>query len=352
MSALGDVIHRLSFGLKTRTELCQMLADFTASGMELGVALDTCTTIYLDGGNRSVAHILTEMRRGLAIGAGLQPVLQRFAPETERLIFHGEGTIDAAPMFGAAARITRGQLTIGRAMMSALAGPARAITALLGLYYLLGDRMFPAFEMMAPRESWPVYARIIAAISGFVAERIFIVAPALVVLTAVLVISTRHWTGFSRSLADRVPPWSLYRMQTGVLFLMLLVESGKMGLNLNTAFLLDLAGRSGPYVASRLGTVARICGNDPAGIGTAALRSGHGWPGNALSSTVAAYSRQDNWLVNFSKYLDRYMETVDVKARAAASFINYLLLALVAGSLGSALLTVFGLINQVQRTGF
>ena len=352
MSAFGDGLHRVSFGLKTRTELYQLLADFTGSGLELGVSLETGAAIYRDRGNRSVAHILMEMRRSLAIGAGVQPVLGRFAPESERLIFLGEGSIEAATMFGSAARISRSQLTMQRAMIAAVAGPMLAIVSLIGLYYLLGSRMFPAFELMAPRANWPVYAQVIAAAAGLVADYIIIIVPALALAIAGIAASTRHWTGFGRSIADRVPPWSLYRMQTGLLFLMLLVESGKMGRNLNTAFLLDLARQSGPYLTSRIRAIARLSGNDPSGIGAAAVRSGHGWPGIALSTTLAAYSRQDNWLQNYSRYLDRYLETVEITAKAAASTMNYILLALVAGSLAGALLTVFSLIGQVQNTGF
>lgn len=352
MRALGDSLHRLSFGLKTRTELYQLLADFTASGLELGTSLETSAAIYRDRGKRSVAHILTEMRRSLSLGAGMQPVLGRFAPESERLMFLGEGSIEAATMFGSAARISRSQLAMRRAMMEAVAGPMLAIVSLIGLYYLLGSRMFPVFELMAPRENWPAYAQAIAIVAGLVADHIVIIVPALALAVALITASTRHWTGFGRSVADRLPPWSLYRMQTGLLFLMLLVESGKMGRNLNTAFLLDLARQSGPYLTSRIRAIARLCGNDPSGIGAAAIRSGHGWPGTALSTTLAAYSHQDNWLQNYSRYLDRYLETVEIQAKAAARAVNYFLLILVAGSIAGALLAIFSLIGQVQSTGF
>ena len=114
-------------------------------------------------------------------------------------------------------------------MTEAVAGPMLAIVSLIGLYYLLGSRMFPVFELMAPRENWPGYARAIAVVAGLVADHIVIIVPALALAVAVITASTRHWTGFGRSIADRLPPWLLYRMQTGLLFLMLLVESGKMG---------------------------------------------------------------------------------------------------------------------------
>ncbi len=343
---IDDVFHRLGFGLKTRAETWQLLADFTATGMELGLALDTAALIYRDRGKGSVAHILREIRKGLASGGGMTPALRRFTPESDRLMFSGEGTVEPHAMFGAVARIARAQLAMRRAIRQALTGPSLALAALLGLYYLLGARMFPAFAEIVDPAQWPFYAKAISNAATLVANNILWIVPSAVGLGALALVSTRHWTGFGRAFADRVPPWSLTRMQTGVLFLMLLVESGRQGRNLNTAFLFDIATRSGPYAASRIRAIARRCGNDPSGIGAAANRTGYRWPSPILNTALAAYSRQDNWLQNFSRYLDRWMEDMDEQAKASAAAANYILLALVALSLGGSLATVFGLIQS------
>lgn len=300
---IGDVFHRLGFGLRIRAETWQLLADFTATGMELSVALDTAAQIYKDRGKTSVSYILREMRRALGAGMGMGPALRRFTPEADRLMFSGESSIEPSAMFASVARIARGQLAMRRAIRAALAGPVMALMALLGLYYLLGSRMFPAFTQIVAREHWPTYARIIDAAARFVADNILWIVPAACGLSVGAILSTRYWTGFGRAFADRIPPWSLARLQTGLLFLLLLIESGRQGRNLNTAFLLDIATRSGPYAASRIRAIARRCGSDPAGIGAAANRTGYRWPSPILNTTLAAYSRQENWLQNFSRYL-------------------------------------------------
>ncbi|MDE0256049.1 MAG: type II secretion system F family protein [Rhodospirillaceae bacterium] len=349
---MADFLHRLSFGLKARAEAYQLLADFTASGMDLGVALETAGSIYRARGNESVHYILGEMRRSMAMGLGLRPALRRFAPQTDRLMFAGEGSIDSDAMFASVAKICRSQLAMRKAMLSAIAGPSMAIAALLGLYYLLGARMFPAFAQLAPIETWPLHSRMLAGVAIRVADGVLLAAPAVAIALFAVGWSARNWSGRGRVWADRIPPWSLYRLQTGLLFLMLLVESGRMGRNLNTAFLLDLARDAGPYVASRIRAIAHLTRNDPSGIGAAAQRTGQRWPDVTLAAALAAYSRQDNWLENFGDYLDRYAETADARARGAATTLNYVLTLMVAASLGGALLTVFGLIDQVQSSGF
>ncbi len=344
---IRDRLHRAGFGLRVRAEVWQTLADFSATGLELGAAIETTAAIYRDRGDRSVAHILGELRRSLGAGA-MRPAIMRYAPD-DALMFSGEGRIEAAPMFAGAAKIARGRLTLRRAVRSALAGPLLAVLALVGLYYILGASLFPAVRELAPPERWPLYAKVIHVIAGGVHDHILIAAPSAAALVFGVALSTRYWYGPGRALADRVPPWSLYRMQTGLMFLMLLVESGKMGRNLNTAWLLELARLSNPYVRDRIGAIARRAGNDPAGIGAAAMSCGNGWPAPALNTALAAYCRQENWLRNFSAYLDRWMERADERARAAAALANYILLSAVAGSLIGALLTIFGLLQEVQR---
>lgn len=346
-NALQNTLHRLSFGLKQRAEVWQTLADFTATGMELSVALDTVARIYRLQKNSSIEHIMQEFRRGLATGSIL-PAARTYASETDLLMFSGEGDMAADAMFGAAARVSRGQLVIRQAVRAALIGPSLSILALFALYCILGFRLFPAFELIAPPETWPPHVKALAWFAYGISENIILVGGGAAAVLAGISASTRHWTGAGRAWADKFPPWSLYRLQTGLTFMLLLVEAGKMGRGLTSSWLLETARVSAPYTAARIRAIAARSGANPAGIGAAALSSGRGWPTTALCATLAAYSTQDNWLNNFSDYLDRWMENAQARAKATATVMNFMVLVVVAATVGATVTAMMSLMDAAQ----
>ena len=270
------MLHRMSFGLKVRTEVWQTLADFTLTGMEISMAFETAARIYRLQGNRSVEHILLEFRNAMVTGS-IAETAAAYATESDRLMFTGESDIEAHRMFAAAARVGKAQLVIRQAVRSALFGPCLSLLGLIALYIVLGTRLFPAFEQAAPAAAWPTHVQILAWLSYGVAENIAVLAAGAACLAAAVTASVRMWTGLGRSWADRIPPWSLYRMQTGLTFMLLLVESGKMGRSLTTSWMLDVARASGPTRPRgsegsrgcagpiRPGSAARRCAPDRAG---------------------------------------------------------------------------------------
>ncbi len=344
---LQDSLIRASFGLGRRAEAWQMLADFTGTGMEHGRALETAADIYRFRRQKSVSRILLEFRKSLANGSILPPA-RRFASETDLLMFSGEGKIEAGPMYNGAARVARSQLAFRKAVRSALAGNVVSLAALGILYYVMGEQLFPTISQEVEPALWPFYVRILAGVSYFVAGSWWLVLAAVAAAIGAMTWSTSRWTGPGRALADKVPPWSFYRLQSGLTFLLLLVESARMGLSLTSQWMMDLSGLSGPYVRKRIRGIVERTGSNQAGIGAAALEAGYGWPPNDLSAALAAYSRQDGWVENFSAYLDRWIQQAEAQVNAAAAVLQYIIYAFVAVTVIVTIQAIFSLVQSAQ----
>lgn len=344
---IQDFLHRLSFGRTVRAEAWQMLSDFTGSGMEHGLALETAANIFKHRRNRSAAHILMKMRWDLSNGS-LLPSTKLYASDVDVLMFSGERSIEASSMYGAAARLTRAQIVIRQAIRGALIGQAVSLLALGVLMHVLGSQLFPEVRRSVGDVGFATHVLIVESVAGFVAGNWVLVLGAAAAAATAIGLSMRHWSGTGRTIADRMPPWSLHRLETGLTFVMLLVECGRMGQDLTTQWLLDLSNLSSPYVKRRIRSIADMSGNDPAGIGAAALAAGFGWPAQDLAATLAAYSRQDEWIDSFSAYLDRWLARSEVRVKERAAGLQNVLLMLIAAVMAVVISAVFAIYENVQ----
>ncbi len=341
------MVRRAGFGLGTRAEAWQMLADFTSTGMEHARALETAAEIFRSRRQGSAAFILLEFRWALGNGS-IMPAARLYGSETDRLMFSGEGRIAPDAMYRAAARVARSQMTFRRAVWSTLGGNMVSLVGLGILYWVLGDRLFPVVRQTVDTTQFPAHVNAMAAAAGFVASDWWLLLPCVVGLLSLVGFSVGRWHGAGRVTADRLPPWSLYRMQSSLTFLLLVVESGRMGLDLTSQWMTELSRMSGPYVRSRIRAIVERSGSSAQGIGAAAMQTGHGWPPRDLAAALAAYSLQDGWIDNFSAYLDRWLADAESRTRAAAKALQFLLFGLIGLSLFVTVQAIFTLVELVQ----
>ena len=344
---LKAAIRRAGFGLGTRAEAWQMLADFTSTGMEHATALQTAAEIFRSRREGSAAHILMEFRWALSRGS-IMPAARLYGSETDLLMFSGEGRIAPDAMYRGAARVARSQMTFRKAIWSTIGANLVSLVGLGILYWVLGDRLFPVVRQTVDTAQFPLHVNAMAAVADFVATDWWLLLPAILGLLSLVGLSVGRWKGPGRVTADRFPPWSLYRMQSSLTFLLLLVESGRMGLDITSQWMTDISRMSGPYVRSRIRAIVERSGSSAQGIGAAAMQTGQGWPPTDLAAALAAYSTQDGWIENFSNYLDRWLADAEARTRAAAQVLQFLLFGLIALSLFITVQAIFTLVQLVQ----
>lgn len=338
-------LHRLSFGQKKRAEAWEMLANLVQQNNELGEALATMSTIYTQRRDKSVAHIMLRLRESLAT-ANFAETAAYWSPGAETILFASYGSADTQRIFKGAAKIAMNEAKIATAIREAVFMPTVIGIGLLGLLYYLGVGLFPIFETITDRSEWPALSRFIVSTSYTIRDYWFLIVPALIAVAMSLRWLIPNWRGKGRVFADRLPPFSFYKLRTGSAFLLAVVEQGKMGAAINSGLLEQLAKHQPPYVRSRIMKIHALVSTT--NLGNAALRARQGFPNDEQSTVIAAYSRGDNWIPAYAEFLERSIEAVEKQVARSSRYLNLAMMTVAAIVLAGTGSTIFSITNTIN----
>lgn len=338
-------IRRAAFTRKTRADVWQMMADFTASNMDVAQALNTVATVYRQRNKGMVADVLLDIRAAIPRN-DVQNAIKRYASGGESLLFANFGEADAYRIFHGAARIARAELVITRAIQSAVAGPTLLFIILCGILFLAGSQLFPSFLDLQPIETWSLAARWFARFSMWFAEQgawIGVIGSLIVLLIGIAI---PLWTGMGRKQADRFPPFNFYKLRIGASFLFALVESGRIGQAINSEYLYRMSVVGSHYSRDRIRTIASHVSRMQ--LGAATLAAGQDFPSRELNTILNAFCAQENWLESLAGFTDRWLEDVEAQAKRTAATLNTGLLALAACTLGLLMNSIFSILQMIS----
>ena len=340
--------RKLAFGATVRADVWQLIADVVAAGISIDVTVETLIEGYLRSGRKGRALVLAEMRAGLLAGnAGAR--LVPYVSPAERLPLGGLGSQEAEVVFDSTARLLRNRLALRKAMSGAMAMPLLLIAGLVGIFMFFGLELLPALSEVIDLETiggWQGW--IVGGTLAFSAnpERVALVLGGLV---AGILVSMRIWTGPGRAFADRLPPWSLMRLQAGTGFLFAVIEAGRTGTAVTPALLERMAKATGRYEASRIR--ALIPGLERTGnLGTAALEAGQGFPGDDIALVLRVLWNREDGIEKAGGFLERRLERIESVVRARMAVLNALLLAAVAGALVAMMFVTLPIVDGIMTS--
>ena len=342
--------HRLQFDSGVRSDVWRLMRDLTKEGMSEGDALEAVAAIYRQKGEGAIARIMEQLRESLRLNT-FNAVVNKYVNPSEKIMFGARGAAEASHLYDGAYRIIETQRSMKKTINGTILQSGLAFSVVLLLYYILGTRLYPAFMGISPLEDWPIFPRTVATLALAYVRNLELILVALISLVVFLRYAMIYYTGPGRVLADRFPPFSLYRITTGVAFLMAIVERGRMGGALNTRLLHVMASQSSGYIRNRIATIAEYADQDTGGIGSAAHRTGQGFPSPELALIMARYSEQGGqWLINFSAFLDSWVKDIQNRIKSMAIGINLLILFIVAISIGMAMMSIFTIVTEIRNT--
>ncbi|MCZ8056641.1 MAG: hypothetical protein O9329_18245 [Microcystis sp. LE19-12.2C] len=342
--ALVPYIRPFAFGLARRAEAWRLIADLIAARLDAGQAIAQAAEIYRMRGKALTAHLLMDLRVSISQGEFITKAAE-IAPGAESLLFARFGRADAGRIFEGAARIARAELVMRRAITSAIAKPVLLIVLTYVLYYVLGTQLFPQVEQIQPRSTWPASAQVIAAISDFLVNNVFLV----IGVTAISGFAIRASLSVpfpGRMALDRLPPWSLYKLRMASAFLFAIVETARTGGELKTSTLQAMAEHANPYIKDRITNIAKHL--PTANIGQAALAAGQDFPARDLNAILALVAAQDGWIERFAAFLERWIADIELTIQRATAGLNVALLLLITLSLGAAISNILAVLQTLQ----
>ncbi len=243
---------------------------------------------------------------GAALGRGLpagQAVAPWAGPEEVMLIDAGQtaGAAGLARGFARAAELMERQRGIRSLLWKELSYPLTLMALAAGFLIMIATSLMPRFAALSDPETWEGAGAMLYAASSFIASWKGAALALVLALTAsACAWSLPRWTGRLRMLADRLPPWSVYRMLTGIGWLYAtatLMQGREIKLDAVVRRLVT-APETCPYLRWRLGPVLEA-GRLGLTLGEALCRARDRWPDPAMVDDLRAYSA----LPNFSSLL-------------------------------------------------
>jgi len=225
-------------------------------------------------------------------------------------------------------------------------------TFMIGLSLLIivavGVYMVPPLLEFAGNTTWTGSAASLVAISGFARVYWWTLPLGLGAIALTIYISFANLTGKVRVVLDKYPPWSLYRMFTGVSWLMSLAALVESGTPIAKA-LQSLKANSSPYLNERIDKTLSYMKNGD-NLGTALKRSGFSFPDNELIGDLEIYSELDNFEETLNTVATDFLDQSVDNIQGTASLLNSVSLMVVSILVAWIMLGVFDMQNQVQAT--
>ena len=250
-------IQKIRFGLSARISLYERLADYLENKFPVDKVLEKISKRYQKKKDYR-AEILNVWRRRMANGSKFSDAIKAHIPAEERiLIAAGENSGGGLPQgLREAIRLSKGVAAIKSAIISGSAYPAVLIATILFLVSMFASQMAPVFIDILPLSKWDSSALLLYNLSSAVNNYWWMILAIMMVICLILGWSTSRWTGKSRAIADRFPPYSIYKEYQSASFLIALSSMMIAGVGLSES-LQKIYEKSSPYMQEHIGKMLR-----------------------------------------------------------------------------------------------
>lgn len=309
-----------------RAEIYQQVALFLGDGVRMELALEDMATIRRERGGAHLnkkADFLESLLDGLRSLGNFSGALENSGnpPETA-LIKAGE---DAGRIRETLESAAKGLLA-GQEMMSIIRSsvtyPAIIFLSLLGVLWFSAVYIAPKLEASVKGIVWTGQSALYFAVGKFVdGYGMLVIFGVAFFIGWMIRWSLPRWSDHGRSVADRFPPWSLYRLLHGIQFMSGLATLMSAGIPMAQA-VWTLSDNAPRYVRDRLDTILFHIRQGKTNFGEALHAAGQDFPDPEIVDTMRVYAR----MANFQKLLegssDKWLTIAIASARKQAKILN------------------------------
>jgi type II secretory pathway component PulF len=315
---------RLSMTAGVRTRVYRRIATMLANGLPLLRVLDDMYQRASYQGRKPsepLAIAFFEWKRSVQNGRTLAEGMREWVPLTEQmLIAAGEqsGRLEASLV--AVVDVVQATSKIRSAVIGGAAYPILVLGFVLGYIYLFGTRVIPEFSRLGDPAQWHGPARSMHFMSIVVQGWMLPIVLLLIALGAVLIYSMSRWRGSVRLVADRLPPYSIYRMLSGSGFLLAFSALLAAGITVEKS-LYRLCDSAGPWLRERLeGALLGV--KSGLNCGEALRNSGYGFPSPEIVDDLCIYSEYRGFPEVLKTLANEWMEEGVARISAQMKVLN------------------------------
>ena len=331
-----------------RLKIYRKLAALLRNRFSLMNALDMIYNGLSDDGKNPSAPMaiaVSNWGRALQEGHPFSDCLKGWAPSREPLMLSVGDVSDLESALLNLIKVTEGSTRMIRPIISAIAYPFFLLMMSVLILYAIGVYMVPPMLSAAPNTRWTGTAKTLIDLSEWIQHNWLIAFSVFPVLGLLIYTTIGVWTGSLRVKIDHCPPWSLYKIFTGITWLLALSALVKGGVPVSVA-LTSLRRDSNKYLKEKIdGALFHIKNGD--NLGQALDKAGYEFPDKAIITDLKIYSELDNFEEALDKLANEWLEESVYMIEQRAEIMNMIAMLSVSGIIAWAVFGTFDMQDQI-----
>lgn len=346
---IQESIARLSFNAPMRVRTWKKLAMQARYGQPLKDSLRSLRD-QAQRRNPTLAGIFGRILEHISNGHNLGTALTGFAsPEEIMLIASGQKAGKLQDGLLMAAELLDARRKIVGAVASALTYPLFLLFLAASMLAVVSLYVMPELAQLSDPDKWTGFARGLYVVSAFTASWGGLLM--LVLLTGgcvALVLTLPLWTGPLRRLADRLPPWSMYRLTVGGVWLFTLATLMRSGMQLSHILHTQLASENtSPYLRERIMAINGQVGRGE-NIGEAMYLCGLDFPDRELIDDFRVFAGLPHFKDQLQDFARDWLQEGIAAIQRKARMLNIIFLLLIIGQMVLIAMSVMDLQSQIS----
>lgn len=340
---------RFQFNAKVRERTYRKISSFLRNGVSLPDTLRVIHRHATDDGkkpNDPLAVVIKDWIDKVSNGQSFGRAVTKWVPAGDRIVIEaGEAAGSLADALDNAMFIQKSAKRIKSTIISGVAYPIVLITMGIGLLLIFAYRIVPAFSDILPREKWTGVPQKMGYVADFVTVGLFPMLGAIGVAIAVMLWSLPRWIGPQRVKADKIAPWSLYRLNMGAGFMLSVSALVKAGVQVPEILRILMRGAP-PWYYERISETLKHV-NNGINLGEALHKTKMNFPDEDTVKDLRAYAGFDNFDETLESLGRQWVEESVDKVKAQMAVLKNVALVILGIVFGTIATGIFSLQQQV-----
>ncbi len=351
MERLEKLYAKIVFRLNTskRMATCRKLASLLRNEFTLMNALGRIEMIESRGGRKPgepFAIVMRQWQKNLERGMSFSEATRGWVPPEETLLLTSGNISNLAVALENIGRVVEGSRRISRAMASAIAYPLFLMALTFGIIIMVGLYLVPPLaDAAGAGVIWRGAAASLIWLSAAAHKYWILVVIAAALVTGVIWMTMPNWAGRGRALADKLPPWNIYKIRISVSWLMSLSAMVAAGMTVPDAMRM-LADNGNRYLRGVLSAALRYIANGD-NLGVALANTGLDFPNDEIIGDLAIYADMNGFDQNLSRVANDYLDDSVRRMEAISSTLNSIGIMLVSLIIAWVVLGTFQMQDQI-----
>jgi type II secretory pathway component PulF len=334
-----------------RLKFYKKLAALLRNNFTLMASLDRLWNIASVNGKKPsepMALAISSWQHELEQGQTFGDALSNWVPSREKLMLTVGDVARLEKALVHVIKVSDGTTRIISPLISAIAYPLFLLALTFLILIAVSLYLVPPLTEAAGKEIiWSGVASTLITLSDFLAKYWWLIPTVAIILIILIAASLPYWKGKLRVYFDKIAPWSLYRMFTGVSWLLSLASLVKSGTPISKSMGI-LRDNSTPYLADRINKALGYI-SEGENLGTALFLSKQDFPDTEIIGDLQIYSELDNFEEALEGVADEYLESSISNIERIANILNSVAILLIAVVIAWVIFGTFEMQEQLTQ---